>query len=178
MLFSRCSFRSVVLSLWLPRWWHCSKARPITMINVVIYGHSEWSLIYFFVVIHHFRAIAKKIVDGIVVRTVPAARSYCSIQFKRVSIELDWAIVTIEFNCFCTLHNSGRFSFPDSEWVDVSNEAKDLIRCLLVKCPSKRLSAEAVLQHPWIKLAESDKVDKIVMEKRRRALKTPGIIRR
>lgn len=61
----------------------------------------------------------------------------------------------------------------------MSNEAKDLIRGLLVKMAPKRLSAEAVLQHPWIKMAdESYKVDKIVMEKRRRALKTPGVIRR
>lgn len=73
---------------------------------------------------------------------------------------------------------AGHFSFPDSEWSNVSDQAKDLICGLLVKNAPKRLSAEAVLQHPWIKMAESDKVDKLVMEKRRRALKTPGIIRR
>lgn len=71
---------------------------------------------------------------------------------------------------------TGRFSFPDSEWADVSNEAKDLIRGLLVKNAPKRLSAEAVLQHPWIKMAECE--NKVVMERRHRALKTPGIIRR
>lgn len=60
----------------------------------------------------------------------------------------------------------------------MSNQAKDLIRGLLVKNAPKRLSAEAVLRHSWIKMADSDKVDKLVMEKRRRALKTPGIIRR
>lgn len=73
---------------------------------------------------------------------------------------------------------AGRFSFPDGEWAAVSKHAKDLIRGLLVKNAPKRLSAEAVLQHPWIQMADSDKVDKLVMEKRRRALKTPGIIRR
>lgn len=75
-------------------------------------------------------------------------------------------------------HQTGRFSFPDSEWADVSNEAKDLIRGLLVKNAPKRLSAEAVLQHPWIKMAEATKADKVEMERRHRALKTPGIIRR
>lgn len=74
--------------------------------------------------------------------------------------------------------DTGRFSFPDSEWADVSNEAKDLIRGLLVKNAPKRLSAEAVLHHPWIKMAESENADKIYMERRHRALKTPGIIRR
>lgn len=73
----------------------------------------------------------------------------------------------------------GRFSFPESEWSDVSDEAKDLIRGLLVKVAPKRLSAEAVLHHKWIKMADENyKIDKFVMEKRRRALKTPGIIRR
>lgn len=67
----------------------------------------------------------------------------------------------------------GRFSFPDNEWRDVSEEAKDLIRNLLVKEASKRLSAEAVLSHPWIKVADED----CDIEKRYRALKTPGIIR-
>lgn len=74
--------------------------------------------------------------------------------------------------------SKGHFSFPDREWANVSDQAKDLICGLLVKNAPKRLSAEAVLQHPWIKMAESDTVDKLVMEKRRRALKTPGIIRR
>jgi MAP kinase interacting serine/threonine kinase len=68
----------------------------------------------------------------------------------------------------------GRFSFPDNEWRDVSEEAKDLISNLLVKEASKRLSAEAVLNHPWIKVADEDCDN----EKRHRALKTPGIIRR
>lgn len=74
---------------------------------------------------------------------------------------------------------AGRFSFPEREWSDVSEEAKDLIRGLLVKVAPKRLSAEAVLHHKWIKMADENyKFDKVVMQKRRRALKTSGIIRR
>jgi MAP kinase interacting serine/threonine kinase len=68
----------------------------------------------------------------------------------------------------------GRFSFPENEWRDVSEGAKDLISNLLVKEASKRLSAESVLTHPWIKVADEDCDN----EKRHRALKTPGIIRR
>lgn len=67
----------------------------------------------------------------------------------------------------------GRFCFPEAEWRDVSNEAKDLIRNLLVKEASKRLSAEAVLNHPWIRVADENCDN----QKRYRALKTPGIIR-
>ncbi|KAJ8666840.1 hypothetical protein QAD02_008502 [Eretmocerus hayati] len=44
----------------------------------------------------------------------------------------------------------GRYEFPESEWADISSEAKDLIRGLLVKKASRRLSAESVLAHPWI----------------------------
>ncbi|XP_054731474.1 probable serine/threonine-protein kinase DDB_G0280133 isoform X1 [Anastrepha obliqua] len=73
----------------------------------------------------------------------------------------------------------GRFSFPDTEWRDVSEEAKDLIRGLLVKEAPKRLSAEAVLNHPWIKFSEEGSpTDSKKMENRRKALRTPGNIRR
>ncbi|KAL3268756.1 hypothetical protein HHI36_007858, partial [Cryptolaemus montrouzieri] len=47
----------------------------------------------------------------------------------------------------------GQYDFPESEWDDISDEAKDLIRSLLVKCASKRISAERVLEHPWLKCA-------------------------
>lgn len=50
----------------------------------------------------------------------------------------------------------GDFSFPDEEWSDVSFEAKDLIRHLLVKEPSKRYSVESVLAHPWLKIASNN----------------------
>jgi len=45
----------------------------------------------------------------------------------------------------------GRYEFPDSEWSDISCEAKDLISNLLVKDARQRLSAEMVLSHPWVK---------------------------
>lgn len=74
----------------------------------------------------------------------------------------------------------GNYSFPDREWKDISDEAIHLISSLLVREASKRLSAEAVLKHPWIKLAElpENEMSGIALEQRRRALRTPGIIRR
>uniref|UniRef100_A0A182NFR4 non-specific serine/threonine protein kinase n=1 Tax=Anopheles dirus TaxID=7168 RepID=A0A182NFR4_9DIPT len=79
----------------------------------------------------------------------------------------------------------GRYCFPDSEWQDVSEEAKDLISGLLVKEAPKRLSATAVLEHPWIRISDdtvclaggiNSKANKD--KQRRRVLKTPGVIRR
>uniref|UniRef100_A0A182MKJ5 non-specific serine/threonine protein kinase n=1 Tax=Anopheles culicifacies TaxID=139723 RepID=A0A182MKJ5_9DIPT len=76
----------------------------------------------------------------------------------------------------------GRYCFPDSEWQDVSEEAKDLIRGLLIKDAPKRLSASAVLNHPWIRISD-DTVGGINSnaskdKQRLRVLKTPGVIRR
>lgn len=61
----------------------------------------------------------------------------------------------------------GDYDFPDSEWYNISVEAKDLISSLLVKRASERLSAEKVLKHPWLKLASDTK-----------QLITPNIIRK
>lgn len=45
----------------------------------------------------------------------------------------------------------GLYDFPEREWSKVSDEAKDLIRHLLVKDASQRYTAEMVLNHPWVK---------------------------
>ncbi|XP_060529104.1 MAP kinase-interacting serine/threonine-protein kinase 1 [Cylas formicarius] len=47
----------------------------------------------------------------------------------------------------------GRYDFPASEWEGISSDAKDLIASLLIKEPGKRISAERVLAHPWLKCA-------------------------
>lgn len=73
---------------------------------------------------------------------------------------------------------SGHYAFPEREWDSVSEEAKDLIRKLLVKEAPQRLSAEALLSHPWIKMADSAESDPVKMENRRRTLRTSGNIRR
>lgn len=43
----------------------------------------------------------------------------------------------------------GEFCFPTSRFLNVSEEAKDLIRRMLVVNSSKRFSARDVLNHPW-----------------------------
>lgn len=44
----------------------------------------------------------------------------------------------------------GQYSLDTEEWSNVSKEAKNLIKKLLVKDPSKRMSAEEALKDPWI----------------------------
>jgi len=43
-----------------------------------------------------------------------------------------------------------KYDFDDPSWDDVSESAKDLIRSLLVKEPSKRFTAAQCLTHPWV----------------------------
>uniref|UniRef100_A0A6M2DRL1 non-specific serine/threonine protein kinase n=1 Tax=Xenopsylla cheopis TaxID=163159 RepID=A0A6M2DRL1_XENCH len=66
----------------------------------------------------------------------------------------------------------GYYDFPDAEWSEVSSGAKDLINGLLRREPAQRLSATAVLDHPWLAEALRDGSQK------QRPLKTAGIIRR
>lgn len=47
---------------------------------------------------------------------------------------------------------AGKYDFPEHKvWGGISDDAKDLIRKLIVLDPSKRLTAEQALQHPWMK---------------------------
>ena len=41
------------------------------------------------------------------------------------------------------------FNYPEDQWKDISDLAIDLIEKILLKDPSKRLSASEVLEHPW-----------------------------
>lgn len=44
----------------------------------------------------------------------------------------------------------GKFSFDDAIWDEISDDAKDLIKNLLIKNINKRYSAKKALSHPWI----------------------------
>lgn len=46
---------------------------------------------------------------------------------------------------------TGLYDFPDRKWGHISDEAKDLISSLLMKNAHDRISAEHVLQHPWLR---------------------------
>ena len=49
------------------------------------------------------------------------------------------------------------YNFEGEEWEDASDEAKDLIRKLLVADPKKRLCPAKALDHPWMKITQSVK---------------------
>ena len=42
------------------------------------------------------------------------------------------------------------YNFDAPTWANVSEEAKDVIRALLVKEPDKRMSPDEFLKHPWV----------------------------
>ena len=44
----------------------------------------------------------------------------------------------------------GEYTFPSPYWDDVSEGAKDIVSKVLVVDPSKRLTAQQCLEHPWI----------------------------
>jgi len=46
------------------------------------------------------------------------------------------------------------FTFPDPQWTNISDYAKDFIRSLLVLDPTKRFTAEQALNHTWIEGAD------------------------
>ena len=49
---------------------------------------------------------------------------------------------------------SGKFQFPEEDWGQVSQEAKDLIKKMLTKDPKKRISALYSMQDVWFKKNE------------------------
>ena len=53
-------------------------------------------------------------------------------------------------NLFNNIRN-GHYEFNPDDWSCISEEAKDLIRKLLVKDAKKRICAKDVLCHPWFK---------------------------
>ena len=44
----------------------------------------------------------------------------------------------------------GEFDFPSPYWDQVSDIAKDLIKKILVVDPTKRLTAQQILEDPWM----------------------------
>lgn len=56
-------------------------------------------------------------------------------------------------NITVKLVRKGEFDFDDEEWRDISDDAKDLIRCLLNKDVSARIDGPGIMEHPFIKSA-------------------------
>ena len=44
----------------------------------------------------------------------------------------------------------GKFTFPEEEWGEISDEAHDFVRKLMCKYPRRRPSAKEALAHPWL----------------------------
>jgi calcium/calmodulin-dependent protein kinase I len=69
---------------------------------------------------------------------------------------------------------NAEFDFPEPYWTDVSDEAKDFIKKLLVLDSKKRYTAKQALEHPWIKNGgnnhilklKGDKVEKYVSQRK------------
>jgi len=57
--------------------------------------------------------------------------------------------VECQNNLFSNIQE-GRFSFPCRDWDKIDPLAKDLVTKLLVKDPKQRLSAQMILDHPWV----------------------------
>ena len=54
----------------------------------------------------------------------------------------------------------GKYDLSKYPWGVISQEAKDLIKCLLEQNPSKRYSAEQALKHPWFELKSMKAIDR------------------
>lgn len=50
------------------------------------------------------------------------------------------------------LIKAGKYDFDPREWGAISDQAKDLIRHMLVTDPTQRYTAEQVLRHPWMQM--------------------------
>lgn len=75
---------------------------------------------------------------------------------------------------FCNISQC-RLDFPDDLFEDVSDNAKDLMRKLIVKDPKHRLSASECLQHHWF--AGQDRVDLSPTTSTSTTLSTPPVRR-
>lgn len=53
----------------------------------------------------------------------------------------------------------GKYTLSGPRWENVSKEAKDFIRRLLVYNPVRRMTAEEALKHPWLQRAKLDSAE-------------------
>ena len=66
---------------------------------------------------------------------------------------------------------SGKFSMDGPEWESISDEAKDLIRKMLIYNPDERISAKKCLEHPWFTNNAKEKVLRLDLPIGRRSLR-------
>jgi len=66
---------------------------------------------------------------------------------------------------------AGKFDFEEDEWLDISDDAKDLVRRLLVLNPDDRMPAADAVRHKWLK-ASRDRLSMITLQGTSQRLKT------
>eukprot|EP00127_Corallochytrium_limacisporum_P000677 Clim_evm76s22 gene=Clim_evmTU76s22 len=113
--------------------------------------------------------LSKLVNDDIVLQTACGTPNYVAPEILRqqgYSKPIDmWSIGVIAYIMLCGYPPfydesdpvlfqkimKGRFEFNQSYWRHISSQAKDLISRLLIVKPDQRLTADQVLQHPWIR---------------------------
>lgn len=66
---------------------------------------------------------------------------------------------------------SGKYEFDEEDWQDVSDDAKDLVKRLLILNPDERITANEAIRHRWVK-ASKDRLSLIVLQGTSQRLKT------
>jgi serine/threonine protein kinase len=66
---------------------------------------------------------------------------------------------------------AGKYEFKEDDWTDVSNDAKEMVKKLLVLNPDERMTAESALRHPWLKMSK-DRLSSIGLMGTSQRLKT------
>lgn len=66
---------------------------------------------------------------------------------------------------------AGKYDFEDEEWKSVSEDAKDLVRKMLVLNPDERIKSGEAIKHPWLK-ASRDRLNMVNLQGTSQRLKT------
>jgi serine/threonine protein kinase len=66
---------------------------------------------------------------------------------------------------------AGKFEFSGDDWANVSDDAKDLVRRMLVLDPDERISSAEAIRHSWLKTSR-DRLNLVSLEGTSQRLKT------
>jgi len=110
---------------------------------------------------------AKRVTSPTCLRTQCGTMDYTApevLQGKRYGTQADmWSVGVILYLLLCGYEPfslgtttrrrqkilAGIYEFDKVDWLDISDEAKNLVRCLLNVRPLKRYNADDALKHPW-----------------------------
>jgi calcium/calmodulin-dependent protein kinase I len=66
---------------------------------------------------------------------------------------------------------AGKYEFNDDAWQDVSEDARELVKKMLVLNPDDRITAKDALRHPWLRLSK-DRLSMVMLQGTSQRLKT------